>query len=247
MRAAADRDRQGTEQAAQFICPAIRLAHRRAGNSFLPLAIMRIAVFIDYQNVYHSARRAFHTRNSPPSFGQISPLALAQLVCNRRTPGFGSASGQLEDVRVYRGMPRLNDRAFAPAHRQIAQWRAQGVTVITRPLSGPPEAPKEKGIDISLALDFYAGVLDGSFDVGILMSMDRDFEPLLEKVLNARPGLPVPVETAVWWAPPRQRTILNAGEDIACHRLREQEYLLVRDRANYSIPSRRRRGRSRKR
>lgn len=207
---------------------------------------MRISVFIDYQNVYHSARRAFHTRNSPPSLGQVSPLALAELICNRQNPDSSITGRQLEDVRVYRGMPRLNDRGFAPAHRQIARWRAQGVTVITRPLSGSPEAPREKGIDISLALDFYAGMIEGSFDVGVLMSMDRDFEPLLEKVTDARPGFPVPLETAVWWAPPRQQTILSASEDIMCHRLREREYLLVRDRTNYGIPARRRRGRSRK-
>lgn len=245
MRAADDRDRQGAEEAAQSICPAIRLAHRRAGP-FLPQPPMRISVFIDYQNVYHSARRAFHERNSPPSFGQVSPLALAELVCNRQTPASGTSSRQLEDVRVYRGMPRLNDRAFAPAHRQIAQWRAQGVSVITRPLSGPLESPREKGIDVSLALDFYAGMMEGTFDIGVLISMDRDFEPLLEKVSAAQLRLPVPLETAVWWAPPRQQTILSANEDITCHRLRAQEYLLVRDRTNYGIQARRRRGRKRK-
>ena len=197
--------------------------------------------------MYHSARRAFHTRNSPPSFGQVSPLALAELIYSRQTPASDTINRQLEEVRVYRGMPRLNDRAFAPAHRQIARWRAQGVTVTTRPLSGPPEAPREKGIDISLALDFYAGVLEESFDIGVLVSMDRDFEPLLEKVLNARSEFSVHLETAVWCAPPRQRTILSANEGIACHRLHEQEYRLVHDRTNYSIPARRRRGRSRKR
>ena len=208
---------------------------------------MRISVFFDYQNVYHSARRAFHNQDAPPSFGQISPLSLAELICDLRMPDTDADGYVLEEVRVYRGMPRLTDVGHASAHRQIAQWRAQGITVLTRPLSGSPGAPREKGIDVALALDFYAGIVDGSFDIGILMTMDRDFEPLLEKVRDVRPGLPVPIETAVWWAPPRQQTILRASGDIACHRLREREYDLVRDLANYRIPARSRKRRRRNR
>lgn len=247
LRAADDRCSRATEQAAQSICPAIRLAHRRAGNPFHVSDIMRIAVFIDYQNVYHAARRAFHDRNAPPSSGQISPRKLAELLRLRQNGGDGFAQPDFDQVRVYRGLPRPNDRGYGPARRQIAAWRADGVTVVTRPLSGPPSAPREKGIDISLALDFFEGASTGAFDLGILCSVDSDFEPLIERVLDPDRSFAVAVETAAWWAPPRQVLQLGGGSGVRCHLLTEADYDMVRDRTHYGIPARSRRRRRRNR
>lgn len=208
---------------------------------------MRIAVFVDYQNVYHAARRAFHDRNAPPSSGQISPRKLAELLSLKHDGEDGFAQPYFDQVRVYRGLPRPNDRGYGPARRQIAAWRADGVTVVTRPLSGPPSAPREKGIDISLALDFFEGASAGAFDLGILCSVDSDFEPLIERVLDPERSFGVAVETAAWWAPPRQVLQLGGGSGVRCNLLTEADYDMVRDRTHYGIPARSRRGRRRNR
>lgn len=201
---------------------------------------MRVAVFIDYQNVYHAARRAFHAPNAPPSFGQISPRKLAALLHLKRNGEDSPGQQNFDQIRVYRGMPRSNDRGYAPARRQIAAWRDDGVTVITRPLSGPLSAPREKGIDISLALDFFEDASIGAFDLGILCSVDSDFEPLIERIQDPKRSFTVTVETAAWWAPPRQVLQLGVSSGIRCNLLTEADYAMVRDPRNYAGPRRRR-------
>ena len=202
---------------------------------------MRTAVFIDYQNVYHTARRAFHAPSDPASFGQIAPRKLAELLCRRQLRGASASEARLEQVRVYRGMPRPGDRNYAPARRQIATWPADRVIVATRPVQGPRSAPREKEIDISLALDFYEAARSGSFDLGILFSVDSDFEPLIERIQQSDLRFSMAVETAAWWAPPRQVLQLGGSSGTPCHLLTEAEYALVRDRRNYVAPRRGRR------
>ena len=202
---------------------------------------MRTAVFIDYQNVYHAARRAFHSLDDPASFGQIAPRKLTELLCRKELRGEATTEAQLEQVRVYRGMPRAGDRNYSPARRQVAAWQADQVIVVTRPLQGPRNAPREKGIDISLALDFYEAARSDRFDLGILFSVDSDFEPLIEKLRRSDRRFSMAVETAAWWAPPRQVLQLGGRSGIPCHLLTESEYALVRDRRNYMAPRRGRR------
>ncbi len=56
---------------------------------------------------------------------------------------------------------------------------------------------QEKGVDVSLAIDFVAGAVAGTFDVGVIFSTDSDLTPALEFVLE-RPQLGVTAEVAVW-------------------------------------------------
>ena len=39
-----------------------------------------VVVFLDYQNVYHGARRAFFDGKGPSSWGNVWPLALGRLI-----------------------------------------------------------------------------------------------------------------------------------------------------------------------
>ena len=62
----------------------------------------RVVVFVDYQNVYMSARNAFYPSPTaiPHWEGQVDPLALGQLMVTRSP--FDRA---LAGVRIYRGVP----------------------------------------------------------------------------------------------------------------------------------------------
>ena len=122
--------------------------------------VLRVSLFIDYQNVYHGARRIFHQSDAHNSFGQVSPRELGEFLCRRRPTGSDSDERQLQGVRVYRGTPPRNGRGYAPALRQHAAWRRAGVTVVTRPLQRGPDGLQEKGIDVELALDFFAGAIE---------------------------------------------------------------------------------------
>jgi len=137
-----------------------------------------VVVFLDYQNVYRRARGAYHDEmNDPAVLGQINPLALAQLITSR-----GSVSRDLKQVRVYRGRPDSlrQPQSYGANLRQCEAWAALSplVEVITRtlryPLNWPVERAQEKGIDVSLAVDFVVMAVRGEYDVGVIMSTDTD-------------------------------------------------------------------------
>jgi uncharacterized LabA/DUF88 family protein len=138
----------------------------------------RVVVFIDYQNLYRSARSTFHHHESGPHWcGQVDPLALAAHLA-----ADSPFDRTLDHVRVYRGVPanKRDPRGYAAARRQISVWaREQRVNVISRPLqypagwpnsSLPGERPREKGIDVALAMDFAVMSSRGEYDVGIMCS-----------------------------------------------------------------------------
>lgn len=197
--------------------------------------MLRVSLFVDYQNVYHGARNAFHYADALPSAGQISPHRLGGLLVARQ-PLTGDANERwLHEVRVYRGMPRTGDRGYAAAQRQHDAWRHDGVKVITRPLGGPSSRRREKGVDVELALDFFAGALDGDYDVGIIFSADADLLPAIEKVLDPGRALTAVVEVANWWNPPTATVQLAKDIGIRHHKLTDADYERVRDRRNYTI------------
>lgn len=83
-------------------------------------------MFLDYQNVYEGARRAFFHTSAPWTDGQFDPLALANAVV------MGSADDvALDQVRIYRGRPEETKQAgsYAANRRQCAKWEKGGCTV----------------------------------------------------------------------------------------------------------------------
>lgn len=42
-----------------------------------------VVVFLDYQNLYNDARRAFAKPDDPATFGQVNPVKLANLLVAR--------------------------------------------------------------------------------------------------------------------------------------------------------------------
>ena len=136
----------------------------------------RVVLFLDYQNVYMSARSLFHPIGTPHWNGQIDPLALGRLLVER-----SPYDRELTGVRIYRGIPdsTKDPKGYGACQRQISNWaRAPETDVITRtlryPSNWPADKPEEKGIDVALALDFALMAVRGEYDVGVLMSTDTD-------------------------------------------------------------------------
>ena len=118
----------------------------------------RIAVFIDYQNLYHGARRAFpDPRSDSPSFGHVDPAALARLLT-----GLGRAVNPeriLSSTSVYRGEPgRMSHPKLLTAFgRQARRWRADpSLTVKTIPTPEADWTPEPPGgwADVPSDADF---------------------------------------------------------------------------------------------
>ena len=95
----------------------------------------RVAVFIDYQNVYMRGREVFASPSAPFVEGQVNPLRLGKLLTER---------GRSEDpkrllaaVHIFRGEPSSAHapKAQAACQRQVQHWASlESVRPVTRPL-----------------------------------------------------------------------------------------------------------------
>lgn len=188
----------------------------------------RVILFVDYQNVYRCARDAYEATGAPSSFGQVLPLRIGQLICSEKFRGAGEGR-VLAGVRVYCGRPsQAHDaKGYAAHRRQSAAWEKLGITVVTRTLRYLGGVVQEKGIDVSLAIDFVSMAVDKKFDVGVIFSTDTDLIPALEFVVD-RPEMGVVAEVAAW-AEHQNSPLGVSGSRIRCHRLTKLEYRAVSD------------------
>lgn len=209
----------------------------------------RVIVFLDYQNVYRGARRTYHDHDHDPHwYGQVYPQRLGEYLA-----ADSPFDRELTEVRIYRGLPDSSHdpKGYAACRRQQAEWeKSPQITVINRPLQYPRgwphhhavgEKPREKGIDVVLAMDFTRLAGTG-YDVGIIFSTDTDLKPALEFVADlaaeelaaGRP--PFPRAEVAAWSVRRQHCSRLAIEDhnLYCHWVGEPTYNAMCDLTNYS-------------
>ena len=202
----------------------------------------RVAVFVDYQNVYHGAREVFGDPSTdPPTMGHVNPLRLGLLLTQLGEEV--DSDRELVAVTVYRGKPgaKSHPNLRSAFDRQIAAWKQMSlVTVKTRPLryqpiawsSGAPSEwrGEEKGIDVLIALDIALGARDDRYDVAVLVSADTDLVPAIEVALDTGKR----VETATWVGPDsRQWSLRVPTRRLWNHQLDERRFGYVRDDTNY--------------
>lgn len=123
--------------------------------------------------------------------------------------------------------------------RQKALWqKLQHVTVIDRPLQYlPHEPPRQKGIDVELAVDVVTLAVDGGYDCAVVASTDTDILPSIEYVL--RKGI-ARIEVAAWWSDNINKQLRVAETHLWCHRLSREDYDRVVDTRDYNLEKRRR-------
>ena len=195
----------------------------------------RLVLFIDYQNAYRGARQAFGEDGDHHVVGQFDPLKLAKLIEQRHPSYPGARLRKLVQVQIYRGMPSStkSPKGYAAARKQVSRWRSAASTseprleVCTRPLDYRTGTPREKGIDVVLALDLAFGAANGEFDVVVLFSGDSDLLPALERAHASG----VACETAAWTGGGRrqpQRSCLRWE-----HRFGRRDYDQVHDPFDY--------------
>lgn len=208
----------------------------------MPRTTSRVAVFIDYQNLYHGARELFgSTGKVRPTLGNVLPLRLGQLLCDLGQEV--DPRRALAGVRVYRGQPvsgRSHTKVCRSFDLQVRRWqRTPKVKVFTRPLKynrdldhngAPYWAGREKGVDVMMALDISIGARTNKYDVAVVATADTDFLPALEDAASVGKR----VETATWWAPKSSRGPLRVpGRNIWNHNLGEDLFGVVRDDTDY--------------
>lgn len=200
-------------------------------------------VFIDGQNVYNDARRAFHDPDNDPGWcGQYDPWKYGELLVELGNKNDQAHPRVMEHVRLYQGMPvsSYQPSAHASFRRKRAAWEALGVEVFARPLRYPKEWPKakpeEKGIDVQLAVDLLYNGYRHNYEIAIVASTDTDLVPALEAVCDLRRAWGKPRLEVVSWVNPNDRKRLSvAGHNVWCHWLTESHYVSVQDKTDYNI------------
>jgi len=196
----------------------------------------RVALYLDSQNMYKGARRAFFPAPAPYTKGQYDPLKLGNLLCDR------GPSGQervLSDVRIYTGRPDpgKDPKGNSANLRQCHAWKTSGVEVIARSLRYPRNWPKEKegekGIDVRLAIDFVAGAIDDNYDIGIIASTDTDLVPALDFVVDRFMGTKW-VEVVTWKGSGHAPRLNSKIQNIWCHYCNWQDFQSVEDLTDYA-------------
>jgi uncharacterized LabA/DUF88 family protein len=196
----------------------------------------RVAVFIDWQNLYKGARGAFHDAQAPSRLGMVDPIRLGKRLIQL---GHGR-DRELIDVRVYRGRPdpTRDPRGYAANRRQQAAWERSGVTVVQRPLryptAWPAERPQEKGVDVALAVDFVMLAVTRAYDVGILVSTDTDLVPALEAVVGLGGNRGPRAEVAAWTSSRAAPRLRITQARLWCHYLRVDDYRGIVDPTDYT-------------
>lgn len=191
----------------------------------------RTVVFIDYQNAHATAHEQYSDYGTPIHESLVDPLLLGERVLKQRAPG-----GELVEVRVYRGKPdpRKEPTLASFNDQHHSAWvKDPRVTVIRRTLWYPRdwgqpgcyEAPREKGIDVALAIDLVRMGYDKSYEVGIVFSRDTDLSPAIEMVRDLRLAH---VETAGWDSASRLRI-----KNVYHHSLDAEAFEAVKDRRYY--------------
>jgi len=136
--------------------------------------MLRVAVFLDCQNVSLGARDTFFPVGSSASVGAVDPYRLGQLLAGRIAP-----AAALESVHVYRGIPdsKRDPKGYGAASRQRAAHEAAGYGIVAyhmRPLRYPQGWPRvkaqEKGMDVELAVDYVSMAARGDYDTAVLFS-----------------------------------------------------------------------------
>lgn len=206
----------------------------------MPAQPRRVAVFIDYQNCYGAAREAFASGLDPSYVGNFSPMALGKLLASK-----GSGSYKLVFVGVYCGIaePRMDPRTHSARSKQIARWKREGATVFARSLRYPPgwkvgitnrDSPREKGVDVKMAIDAVMGALRDEYDVAILATCDNDFVPVVEALLElgATNGKPE-VEVIAW--KDRNNRLGISGRQLVERWIGPNDFRAMVDSTDYNV------------
>ena len=181
-----------------------------------------VTVFIDYQNAHMSAHTKWCGFSEPLHECLIDPVKLGEKLVEKRAPG-----GNLTAVHVYRGRPDPRREAAMAGYndRHKNEWRKDPrVEIHTRALRYPQdfgqpgcyERPREKGIDVWLAVDLVRMAIKQEYEVGIVFSRDDDLTPALE--------------VGTWEGASRLRLPFR---ELYCHMLDEDDFRAVIDTRAY--------------
>jgi hypothetical protein len=148
-------------------------------------------------------------------------------------------------VRVYTGAPsqQRDDQGYRAARKRFDTWKYEGggkVIVRERNLQyRPGEKPREKGVDVLLAIELVRFAGAGVFDLGIVLSADKDIVPALELVCDvlgstAVQSVSLQAERGYQSAPALGVSVTDKRKQISRRLLDRAEYEQIEDLQSYN-------------
>jgi uncharacterized LabA/DUF88 family protein len=185
----------------------------------------RVALFLDFQNIHLVGHGLFESYGTPAYCCVPNPQRIANLIEQRR-----ARPSEVVAIRVYRGRPDPNHQPTPTAANdaQSAAWtRDPRVHVERRQLNyrdWPNLPPREKGIDVAIAVDLMHLALRKQYDALVLFSGDTDLLPAIEAIKQLRLGH---IEVACWSGHKPLR--LSNTQLPYCHFLNKDDWNAVTD------------------
>lgn len=145
----------------------------------------RLIVFIDGQALYRAAKDAFGYHHPNYDIQKLS-----EKIAHER-------GWKLSKIYFYTGVPPMHENSFWHQvwSAKLAVMGTRGIQTFTRPIRYQPEeiklkdgttriirVPREKGIDVRIALDVVRLALQDAYDVAVIFSQDQDLSEAVDEV-----------------------------------------------------------------
>jgi uncharacterized LabA/DUF88 family protein len=137
----------------------------------------RVVTFFDCQNLFKASEALWGY-----SFPNFDPIKLAKHIVEKKR----KESWKLEGIRLYTG---IHDKKINPkwyhfwtqkfSYHKKADTR---VSYFTSPLRYANGIPREKGVDVRIALDLVRMARKNEYDVALLFSQDNDFAEVAQEI-----------------------------------------------------------------
>lgn len=182
-----------------------------------------VVLYIDYENVRNWQRHAFLSKPS-----DFNVIRLGELLASRR-----NEESFLLSCHVYRGRPnkRLDQgrwnryRKWSARHSQDDRFVLVSQDMKYTQVDGK-SVPREKGVDVALAIDLVMHPFRFPECAAVLLSRDEDLRPALEAFVENAEGLS-PIEVAT--SKPLSRLYLGSSLRPWCHYISKEDFELIRE------------------
>ena len=137
---------------------------------------MDTTIFFDGQNLYRSAKDAWRLKDTSDTYKYTWPSYDVEKLSATLT---SKTSGRtLSQIRFYTGVPKENQNSFWHYFwvEKIRHLKEQGIEVYKGRINS---SGQEKGVDVKIAVDLIRLTYEKQYEVAIIVSQDRDFEPAI--------------------------------------------------------------------
>ncbi len=148
-----------------------------AGGQVFFRCNLNVIVFFDGQNIYRSAKDAWHIPYDETTRKYTWPCYDVRTLSEKLT--IPNANRCLTQIRFYTGVPSTTQNIHWHDFwiNKLQFLRSRDIEVYKGRIN---ESGQEKGVDVKITIDLIHLTFKKQFDIAIIVSQDRDFEPAVK-------------------------------------------------------------------